>query len=906
MSSVICCIFFGPRSFAGGLSGIAMINQKNSEPYGPCRGKALSLLWLSTLLLLAQPGTGAGQPFDKPGDLDPSIPTPSSVLGYNLGERFTPHTALTRYLEILSGASDRVLMETYGETYERRSLHVLTISNPVNLARQIELKTMYGRMADPRKLNLKEASYIAKELPIAIWLSFNIHGDEASGSEAAMAIAYRLAAERSEEMKQLLESSVILLDPCLNPDGRDRYVSWLRGVTGKRPDPSPFAREHHQPWPGGRFNHYLFDLNRDWAWLRQKETRARAQTYLSWRPQVHVDFHEMCAENTYFFFPPQQPVHELLPSSFTKWARIFGRENALAFDRKGWRYYTEESFDLFYPGYGDSWPAFQGAIGMTYEQAGSGFGGTALKRSGGDTLTLGDRAEHHYQSAMSTIQTAVKNRSALLLDFYKFFLPGDSGAPAAYLIPPGSDSAQTAQLIDLLMAQKIEVYQAMEGLRRQDMENLVDGSVRRSLPAGTYVIPMDQPHHRLVQAILEPEPNLPDTSFYDISAWSLPLAFGVDAFVCTSNIEDPLTLLETPPKPKGQVIQSGGKYAYLISWKSNLAAKAAIQLQSRGVKVHFASREFELDSVRYPPGSLVIFRSMNPSYLDEAIDVVSREVGVYVRGINSGLTDSGPDLGSPKIRLLKRPKVAVFADYPASPTSVGACWFLLDQIYEIPHSLLGLSELTESALLQYSVLIFPDDGAWGTHYMGKVDSSSINAIKTWVSSGGIFIGLGGGAFFASADKSGISSIREAPKPDDELSSEKAETTALGQKMETTAKREHRKKREVLPGTILRIRMDPIHPLGFGYESEASVLKISDKALSLGPPGTNVAWFTASPKIAGYATKKSAEHLANKPFLIDEQKSRGHVVLYVADPNFRLFWGGLTKTFLNGLFFLSEN
>jgi hypothetical protein len=847
----------------------------------------------------------AASPFYDGGVLDPSVPSPETFLGYPLGAHFTPHHRLVDYLNAVAAASDRVTIRKYGETYEGRPLLLLTISDPDHLARAAELQKAYARLADPRKTSEAEARGLSRDLPVAVWLSFNIHGDEASGSEAAMAVVYRLAADRDPAVQKLLEETVVLVDPCLNPDGRDRFVNWIRGVTGKAPDPLSAGREHHQPWPGGRYNHYLFDLNRDWAWLSQRETRARAAAYLAWRPQVHVDFHEMSSRSTYFFFPPERPIHPDIPDQILKWTDIFGKGNAAAFDARGWAYYTGEAFDLYYPGYGDSWPTFHGAVGMTYEQAGHGYAGTAIVRALGDTLTLAERAEHHYTAALATVRTAAANREARLLDFHRFFEPEGGRPPGAYLFPPGDDPPRTAELVGLLMAHGAEVYRAPEEFRPHGVHAYDGTPVSTRLPAGTYVVPLSQPLHRFLRAVLEPEASLPDTFFYDVSAWSLPLAFGIEAYWTDAPVDGKLELLKAAPEPTGSVVNPEARYAFLSSWRRNGAARAASRLLQHGIRIHYATRAFTLEGRKFGPGTLIVFRDGNPPALGSLVAEAAERDGVEVIGVDTGLTEKGPDLGSFRVEPMHAPRVAVIADDPASPTSVGACWYLLDRLYGIPHSVIPLAEITEGDLARYTVLVFPDDEAGGSGYAAALDSTQVETIRHWVDRGGVFVGLGGGAFFADADHAGLSTVRELPPldSDDGLSDADRKSREKERKLETLAERERRERLEELPGTIFRVRVDPQQPLGFGYTSEARVLKISNRALELGPPGTNVAWFTESPKVSGYASPEAVDRLVNRPFLVDQHRGRGHVVLYLEDPNFRLFWYGLNRMFLNSIFFL---
>ena len=858
---------------------------------------------LVTLLLL--PSAALSQPFGEAGTLDPAIPSPDQVLGYPLGSRFTPHYRILAYLDSLDRASDRVTMERYGATDEGRPLVLLTISDPQNLARRKELQADYAGLADPRRTNDAAARKLADDLPVAVWLSFNIHGNEASSSEAAMGVAYRLAASQDAATHDLLQHAVVLVDPCLNPDGRDRYVQWLNGVEGSRPDPLPASREHHEPWPTGRFNHYLFDLNRDWAWLTQTESKARVKAYLAWKPQVHVDFHEMYAGSSYFFFPPEKPIHAMFPPQVLQWGNTFGRGNAAAFDAHGWPYYTAEAFDLYYPSYGDSWPTFQGAIGMTYEQAGHSAAGLAFRREDGDTLTLTERAHHHYVAALATVATAVERRRDRLMDFHRFFVRDRATGPQAYLFPPGDDPPRTAELMTLLMTHGAEVYQTKDGISPGKLHSYGGNDAGRSLPAGTYVVPLDQPLFRFLQAVLEPSPALPDTFFYDVSAWALPYAFGVRAYWSESKISGSLTRLHEPPRVAGELIRPDASYAYLIPWSRNDAALAASDLLAKNVRVHFVDRKIQVGSEAFSEGTLIVFRNDNDARLPAIMRQVVDETGTRAVGVSSGLTDSGPDLGSDHVRALKQPRVALLSGDAVGPTSLGACWFLLDRVYKVPHSLVQMDDLSESVLNNYTVLVFPDDEAGGSGYSSLIDSSKVAVIRRWVENGGVFVGLGGGAFFAAADKSRLSTVKSLPDSagSESMKSEDRKARELKRRLETGAERERRQRLEEVPGTIFRIKMDPQHPLGFGYSGETQVFKMSREALNLGPEGTNVAWFTASGKVSGYASRENVERFKEKPFLIDEPRGRGHVVLYVEDPNFRVFWYGLNRMFLNSIYFL---
>ncbi|HSL81161.1 MAG TPA: M14 family zinc carboxypeptidase, partial [Thermoanaerobaculia bacterium] len=383
-------------------------------------------------------------------ELDPEVPSPADFLGYPLGTRFTHHHEILAYLERLAEASPRVETWQYGETYEGRPLTLVAISAPENVSRLEALRTERLRLADPRGLSGEEIDRLAAELPVVAWLAYGVHGNESSSAEAAMAAAYALAAASSgsAEWQELLAGTIVLIDPLVNPDGRERYVSFYEQARGRLPDPDPGAAEHWEPWPGGRQNHYLIDLNRDWSWASQRETRDRLAAYRAWEPQVYVDYHEMFTESTYFFPPAADPVNPLLDERTVAWLDVFGRANAEAFDRQGWPYYKAETFDLYYPGYGDSYPGFRGAVGMTYEMAGHGRAGLAFERRDGTVLTLADRIAQHFTTSLATVRTAAENRERLLATFARARADAASRSAPAYLWP--SDAPEAGALAELL------------------------------------------------------------------------------------------------------------------------------------------------------------------------------------------------------------------------------------------------------------------------------------------------------------------------------------------------------------------------------------------------------------------------------------------------------------------------
>ncbi len=382
-----------------------------------------------------------------------AIPTPSEFLGYPLGERFTPWTRIVDYFDELAKRSNLITVQRFGETYEHRPLILATITSAKNRASLEQIRQSVASLADPDVTSAARAAEIAKSSPVVVWLAYGVHGNESSSAEASMQVASNLL--RDPDAQKLLDDAVILIDPLQNPDGRERYIQWFTRTRGMEADPNPDAYEHQEPWPGGRFNHYLIDMNRDWAWSSQRETRDRIAMYRQWNPQVFVDLHEMFYNSTYFFPPDAKPINANLPKDVEKWLEVFGRANAAAFTQRGWPFFVGETFDLFYPGYGDSWPSLHGAIGMTYEVAGHGRAGSAILRDDTTVYTLADRVARHSTSSMATIRTAAANRENLLLYTYNAMkLNADSGKNTFFLLP-GSPNAD--DLLAMLQRQNLKI-----------------------------------------------------------------------------------------------------------------------------------------------------------------------------------------------------------------------------------------------------------------------------------------------------------------------------------------------------------------------------------------------------------------------------------------------------------------
>ncbi len=552
-------------------------------------------------------------------DYDPAIPTYTASLGYAPGEALTTHREMQRYIRTLEAASDRVIMRTYGRSYQGRDLVTVVISSPEHIAELDRIVEDMQVLADPRKSGDRDR--ILGGTPTVVYLVYSVHGNEHSTTEAALLTAYHLAADRSEQTQEVLENTVVVIDPLQNPDGRMRYISHYENTQALPANSDPNAVEHNEGWITGRTNHYLFDLNRDWFPLTQQESRHKIKEVLYWNPQVLVDFHEMGYRSTYYFPPAAEAINVNITDRIVTWWEVFGKANAQAFDARGWTYFTQEVFDAFYPGYGESWPALNGAVGMTYEQASS--EGRHIERPDGEVLSLEEAVQHHFVSGVTTVATAAKNRRQLLRDFSRHFQDGveqgRSGAVQEYILPVDPQSGVNLDLATVLQQLGIEIRQAQESFSNRRLSTFRGQSAgRKTFRKGTLIISANQPRYILLKALFEPhtpmdeafikeelerhKERLPDR-IYDVTAWSLPFAY--DARVYTAG--EPSRVKTTPYDAVGGLSGSGkvsgaaeSVYAYLIPYANHHALAALAYLWREEVKVHISREPFAQNGRSFP------------------------------------------------------------------------------------------------------------------------------------------------------------------------------------------------------------------------------------------------------------------------------------------------------------------
>ncbi len=797
-----------------------------------------------------------------------TLKSPAEFLGYELGSQFTRHQNVVDYFIYASQNSTSIQLEKYGETNEQRPLYVSFISSEENIK---NLKTI-------QEDNLKRTGILkgdfTSEVAI-VWLSYNVHGNEASSTEVAMQTLYELVTNKQDWLKNTL----VIIDPCVNPDGRDRYVNWYNQTKSTPYNPNPEASEHNEPWPGGRPNHYLFDLNRDWAWATQIETQQRLKIYNKWMPQVHVDFHEQGINSPYYFAPAAEPYHEVI----SDWQRDFqtqiGKNNALYFDKNGWAYFTKEFFDLLYPSYGDTYPIYMGAIGMTFEQAGGGRGGLGVTLENETVLTLTDRIAHHFTSGISTVEMTSKNAPKLIAEFKKFF-DNANRKYKSYILRGGLE--KMLSLKALLDKHQIQSF-VSEGKKLSAYD--YDSKTTKSIQTvkSDLIVSSNQPKGKMVKALFEPETKLSDSVTYDITAWSLPYAYGLKGFASETEI---------PFKENGQLQPTNFSntvnkeaYAYISKYYEVSDAQLLGDLLEEGFKVRFSNAEFTLEGNKYAKGSLIVMRGENKKIqnFDETIVKIANNLNKKTTAVNSGMVDSGFDLGSGNMALIRNKKVAVLSGEGISALNFGEIWHFFETELKYPLHVLNTKNFNRLNLSQYDVLILPEDYS--------ADKESLALISSYVSNKGTLIAIGN-SVSNFADKEGYSLKKKKPK----------DSLSVKQNIVPYNQWEREALKNTITGSIFKSNVDNTHPLAFGYSNSYYSLKLSDDAYNLLPEGVNVAYFPENTKnYSGFAGSDALKNIPNSLLFGVEYKGKGKIIYMVDNPLFRSFWQNGKLFFANAVF-----
>ena len=816
-----------------------------------------------------------------------SLKSPDDFLGYSLGSKYTPHYKIVNYFQQAAAAMPKMMkLEQYGTTNEGRPLLLAFVASEENFIKLEEIQKNNLRLAG--MLNDKAGDLNA---PSIVWLSYNVHGNETSSSEVAMKTLFELLNANNTQTKEWLKNTVLIIDPCLNPDGRDRYVNWFTQVVGKNVEANLDAREHSEPWPGGRTNHYNFDLNRDWAWQTQIETQGRLKKYNEWMPQIHCDYHEQGINNPYYFAPAAEPFHEVI----TKWQRDFqttiGKNNAKYFDANGWLFFTKEVFDLFYPAYGDTYPIYNGAIGMTYEQAGGPRGGAAALKADGDTLTLKDRIAHHFTTSMSTIEMASVNNSRLISEFKKFFDDAKNNGIGEYKTYVVTDNnAGKLRILQNFFDNNGIKYGAVNGAAIKGY-NYFTGKEETFAANNSLAISAYQPKSALIKVLFEPKSKLSDSVTYDITAWSLPYVYGVQSYAVKEKIN-----AGNFATAKTENNISANAYGYVINYNSFNDAKFLATIVNAKIKTRFAEKDFTYNGVAHKKGTLIVLKKGNEEKMDAFIKAVNK-YNVSVTSVAGGFMETGFDFGSEKVHFIKKPNVAMLTGKGVSSGAAGEVWHLFEQQLDYPVTLINADEIDGAALKNIDVLILPDG-----NYKFFNDKDATAEIKQWVHQGGKIIAIeNAAAQIAKADWG----IKLKKSDDDDKKDDKKDNKNLYNDLKRFENRERESIADFIPGSIYKLLLDDSHPLAFGYTANYFTLKQNGDLYEFMKDGWNVGVIKKENQVAGFVGNRLKEKIKDGTVIGVQDLGRGSIVYFADDPIFRSFWENGKLMFANAVFLVNQ-
>lgn len=811
------------------------------------------------------------------GTYNPDIPTPEEVLGFHPGEWHVSHDQLLYYMKALSEKSDRMFLTEIARSYEGRSLVQLTISTPENIADIEAIKEAHVALSDPST----STSLNTEEMPIVIWLGYSIHGNEASGSNAALLAAYYLAAAQGDEMEGVLQNAVIILDPSYNPDGLHRFSTWVNMHRSHVINPDPNDREYREAWPGGRTNHYWFDLNRDWMPLAHPESRGRIARFHEWKPNILTDHHEMGTNST-FFFQPGIPSRKfpLTPEKNVDLTHKMAAFHASFLDEIGSLYYSEESFDDFYIGKGSTYPDVNGCVGILFEQASS--RGHAQENDYG-ILTFPKAVKNHFTTSLSTIAAGIAHRKEFLDYQRTFYQTAHREAAAdpvkAYVFGSEKTQVKNVALLKLLEQHQIDVYR---------LKNTATLKGTRFTSEDAYVVPMDQLQYRLAKGIFERRTTFTDSLFYDVSTWTLPLAYNL-AYTSLGSKEFNKGMLgskvENPTLPSGQLIGALGAYAYAIKPHGYHAFRAIDRLLRKKAVVQVLNEVHTSKSMRFPRGTMIIpmgVQEHRRAMIESTLSQILKEDAVDVYALNTGLAVDGVDLGSRSNSTLKEPKVAVLVEGGISGYEAGEVWHLFDQRLKKKITLLPVDRLGAD-LSRYNRIVIPN-------MRGSFSDAQREALKSWAAQGGIVITWKNGGKGLSDGE--VTSVKYKL-------SDRKETRYLPYQdlNEYTGA-------QVTGGAILEAKIDLSHPIAYGLERDKIPLfRNHNLAMEKSENAyANPLVYTESPLLSGYISEENLDFLKSTPALTISSVGRGKVITFTDNPNFRAFWWGTNKLFMNALYF----
>ncbi len=863
-------------------------------------------------------------------DHDPSIPTAAQVLGYEVGAEMATHAEVRRYFDALAAAApERIKLFDIGESWQGRGLFYAVVSSPRNLARLEEIRSGMQRLGDPRRLAAGEADRLIANLPAVVWIGHSIHGNEPGTTDAALATTHHLLASRGDpRIAQMLEQTVVIIAPLINPDGRERFIHGNRSARGIQPDPHPLAAERDEPWPGGRMNHYVFDMNRDWFTQTQPEVRAHARAMLEWLPVMVVDVHEMGTDRTFFFPPKGAPANPHLTATQRANGERIGRNNAAWFDRFGLSYFTREIFDDFFPGYGSGWPSYQGASGLLYEQGSS--RGLLARRSDGTLLSFADTVFSQFVASLSAIEVVAGDREGFLRDFAAYrssaVEEGRREPIKAYVLSAEPDRGAAARLAVTLARNGIEV-------RRVTAPFAACGG---RFPADSYVIESAQPTKRLIRTLLDEQTpmdadfiarqtaridrGLPD-EIYDVTAWSLPLMANVPTRTCATVPTVPGEPVGADWELPGTLLNPTASVAFIVRWGDTASARFLAQALRAGVDVQTSNKPFTVAGVRYPAGSLVI-PAAGQNDLAVRLMALATATGAVVTGIDTGWVTEGPGLGSPSMLHMSTPAIALVWDEPTERYSAGHARFVLERQFGYPVTVVRGQRLANASLDSFDVILLPGEAR---SYESMLGRAGVARLRSWVERGGVLIGLGTGTrFLADPDvdllpirlEDGVFDAADGSRDGDKKTrDDKPEAGGDGRVAGSVIADEAALRKATSPqkqaprpaaGALARALVkDPEHWLAAGVPQTVHALVDGRDIYSPARQGEadTVLQFAGPTELlaSGVLWEESRRQVAFKPFVVSKRQGRGVVVGFTQDPNFRAHLGGLNIVLLNSIF-----
>jgi hypothetical protein len=801
-----------------------------------------------------------------------NIQSPDAFLGYEIGTQFSRHHQVVDYFKAVKNTvPNQVKLEQYGTTNERRPLYLAYVSSEANIK---NLETI--RENNLKNTGLLDGKPTSTDIAI-VWLSYNVHGNEASSTEAAMLTLYKLLTTH----KDLLKNTVIIIDPCINPDGRDRYVNWFNETASAPYNVDRQASEHNEPWPGGRPNHYLFDLNRDWAWATQVESTSRLQAYNKWMPHIHVDFHEQGINEPYYFAPAAEPFHEVI----SDWQRDFqtqiGKNHAKYFDAEGWLFFTRERFDLFYPSYGDTYPTYMGAIGMTYEQGGHGMAGLGILNDEGHVLTLVERLTHHTTTGISTVEIASNNASKLNSEFAKFF-DNSNLKYKSYVVKGNEDKIKS---LKTLLDKHAITYENPTATKISGYNYATGNQGSMTVTNEAMVVHTNQPKGKMVKVLFEPDAKLADSLTYDITAWSVPYAYGLDAIASTIKVNSAKVL----ERRSLQVLKDA--YGYVSEWNSLQDAQFLAQLLKQKFKVRFTEKPFSSGGHKFDRGSLIITKGDNKHIENflETLNILAQNHTQALTQINTGFSQTTPDIGSPDIKLVNNQKVAVLSGEGTSSLNYGEIWHFFEQQLKYPLTSINTDDFSRTNLDKFNVIIIPNG-----YYERVLSDDNMKKLKDWVSSGGKVIAIDG-ALRSFAGKDGFSLTYKVSAKD-----------STSNNLTPYADRERESSNDLVTGAIFKTKVDYTHPMAFGYGDHYFTLKRGSSAYNLLDGGYNVSHIEDTKIYSGFAGKNAVKALDQTLVFGEEQMGSGSFIYMVENTLFRSFWENGKLFLVNSIFFVNNS